>query len=103
MSYNASVIANRDELHAKLGEAVAAVEHQPSDAHDERNDHLTAALTVLDRILEAVGRPEDDVSVTIAGHANPGHAPREGWSGDQLTIIVMAKAAAAAPEQAPTP
>lgn len=91
VSYSLTVTAARGDLKQALGDEVARIEQQSTEAADERTDHLTAALVVLDRMLEAVGRPEDDVIVSIIGHANPDHAPAEDWANEQLTISVTAR------------
>jgi hypothetical protein len=91
MSYSFSATANRAGLHKALGDEVAKVEQTDQRVADERNDHLVAALVVVDRLAEAVGRPEDDIAVSVSGHANPDHAPAEGWADEAISITVAAR------------
>lgn len=37
---------------------------------------------------KAVGPQEATFNVTLSGHANPDHAPREGFANDQVTVSV---------------
>lgn len=91
MSYSFTVTAPRGDLRSKLDEAVAVVERSETDANEERHEHLVAALGCVHDLVDAVGRPEDDVFVSVSGHANPDHAPRGGWADEVITINVTAK------------
>lgn len=90
MSYSLSATAPRNEIRKALADEIAKIEQTDTRVFDERNDHLTAAMVVVDRLLEAVGRPEDQVTVSITGHANADHAPAPDWANEFLTITVNA-------------
>lgn len=47
-----------------------------------------AGLLVHSDVVADSGR---DVTVTMNGHANPDHAPREGWVNDSITVTVTQK------------
>lgn len=76
-----------------------AIPHIEAPAVNEQTDGLAEAQTEqASRAYEAaallaqqVGRPEDQVVVTMSGHANPGHAPRDGWSDETITVTVSAR------------
>jgi hypothetical protein len=52
-------------------------------------EHLEGLGDVLPTLAQAVGGgPGASVAVTVGGHANPGHTPREGWSDDFITVTV---------------
>lgn len=97
MSYSFTVAAPRGELRTKLDEAVAVVERSDTDADEERREHLVAALGCVHDLVDAVGRSDDDVFVSVSGHANPDHAPRGGWADEVITINVTAKPPAPQP------
>jgi hypothetical protein len=59
--------------------------------HPETNrQHSAARKAALDVIASgAVGK--GDVEVTIAGHTNPDHEPKEGYVNDNVTITIKQK------------
>lgn len=91
MSYSLSVTAPRTEVANQVdAEIVRYVEeqvvpggHQPVD---EVQAHLDAVAETVARLATAVGRDEDTIAVSISGHANPGHAPTEGYAEECVTI-----------------
>ena len=56
---------------------------------------VTAAEECVHKLAAVLGLPTDHVSVSISGHANPGHAPKPGWGDEFVSITVNVKA----PEQ----
>lgn len=56
----------------------------------EQEQQFTAAMNAARALLDVVGRPEDEVSVSLSGHANPDHGPRDGWANETITITVRA-------------
>lgn len=57
---------------------------------DEVRDHIKAAIVVAEALAATVGRPGDHVVVTVAGHANPQHAPAEGMANESCYVNVSA-------------
>lgn len=52
-------------------------------------DHLAAAKEAAALLAAAIGQPGDKVTVSMSGHANPGHAnPFEGWGNEFIQINV---------------
>ncbi len=50
-------------------------------ATNEAREQIDAALKAAGAILvTVVPDPEGEVTVSLSGHANPGHAKTEGWS-----------------------
>ena len=56
----------------------------------EQAEQFEAAQEAARLLIRAVGREGDEVVVTLNGHANPGHGPREGWSNETITVQVTA-------------
>jgi hypothetical protein len=59
---------------------------------EEQNDQFSVALEAAKKLAEAVGRPGDEVRITLSGHANPDHAPSVGWADEMITVSVSARA-----------
>jgi hypothetical protein len=70
-----------------------------SDVFDEQSDQFEAAVDAARALAKAVGRPEDEVYVTLSGHANPEHGPRPGWADEMITVSISARPKADVPEQ----
>ncbi len=68
---------------------------------DEQFDAALEAARVL-LLRAAVGgdvpapgaMPNGNVNVTLSGHANPGHKPRQGWANDMVHMTVTSAAVA---------
>jgi hypothetical protein len=73
-------------------------------ANDVAQPHLTnlsseaanqwqLARVVAAEILASgkVGAPEKDWTVSLSGHANPNHEPKESWANDTITVTVSQK------------
>jgi hypothetical protein len=69
-----------------LDEVLAAAQPSLADDSDEVAEQLAAAKAAIPALVEAVGGLP--VGVTVHGHANPDHAPREGYSNDLVTVSV---------------
>lgn len=56
---------------------------------DEGQEQLELGRDVARRIIDsgAVGEGEK-FNITLSGHANPGHQPREGWATDMVSVSV---------------
>lgn len=91
MSYSFTVTAPRSTLRNELGEAVAKVEQTDTGVAEERGQQLVAFFNAIDELADAIGQPDDDIFVSVTGHANPGHAPRDGWADEFITISVAAR------------
>lgn len=61
------------------------------EVRDPQTEIYQAALEAAQHLAQVVGRPDDRVHVMISGHANPHHAPREGWSDESVTISISAR------------
>ena len=62
----------------------------PAGCDEAAGDQTAAARKAVRLLAAAVGRPGDQVSVAMSGHANPGHAPHDGWGDEFITITVRA-------------
>jgi hypothetical protein len=92
VSYSLSVNAAKAEIREAVEKAVddymptvEATEWQPTD---EVREHLAAAVNAVARLADAVGQVSDTLAVSINGHANPGHAPAEGWADELVSVAV---------------
>lgn len=54
---------------------------------DAANEAIAAGIAAAVSCVSAVA-PGQEVSVTLGGHANPGHVPVSGWSNDFLQITI---------------
>lgn len=75
-------------LHAEVHQS------QPEGCLVAARDQEQAAAFAAAILAHSVGRPTDDVVVTMSGHANPDHAPTPGWADEFVTITVTAKPSA---------
>lgn len=57
----------------------------------EQREQFAAALAAAKELARVVGRPEDDVHISLTGHANPGHGPRSGWAEEMVSVTVSAR------------
>lgn len=61
-----------------------------AECQDSYNDQFQAALKALVALAAAIGRPEDKIHISMSGHANPDHAPVDGWGPEFITVTVTA-------------
>ena len=76
----------------------AAVDEQIEQAHAnnyEPNVELARALGMIEAVKRhihavrsAIARPEDRLSITVSGHANPSAEPNPGWASNMLSVSV---------------
>lgn len=85
MSWTIAVQGIRSELPAAI--ALATPSGQ-DDLPAERGEQVDAAKEAAKAILAATGRDNDIIAISLYGHANPEHGPREGWSNEQITVSV---------------
>lgn len=83
----------------QIGSLEAGANSDP-DAQASQDEQFAAALQAAQDLAAAVGRPHDQVSVSLTGHANPGHAPRSGWADEFIQVNISARPA---PVEEPTP
>lgn len=62
-----------------------------SDAIDQAEMVIAAAAALL--ASGVIGADDKHFSVSLSGHSNPGHAPKDGWSNDCCSISVSQVAA----------
>lgn len=58
----------------------------------EATELVNAASEAVRLVAAALGEKWSSASISISGHANPGHGPKEGWANDCLTISVAVTA-----------
>jgi hypothetical protein len=59
----------------------------------ECSDQFDAALAAMSTIIASgtVGDQSKQFYVSMSGHSNPNHEPREGWANDMITISIRQK------------
>lgn len=62
-----------------------------ADVEVEQRDQYEAAQLAAQLLAKVVGRPGDEVSVALSGHANPHHGPRQGWANETVIVTVSAR------------
>lgn len=87
MSYNLTVTATRSDIVDAIGRVVREAD-LPQLAEQEAREHLAACAAGAVGQASVTGRHTDEVTVTISGHANPGHAPAEGWANEMTQVTV---------------
>lgn len=90
MSYSAQVDVDKATINADLDHALAGI---PGNDVDHVKDHVAAIHTAVEHLAGVVGRPEDPLYVSISGHANPDHAPADGWADETITVSISARPA----------
>lgn len=87
MSWSGSVLAQFDEAE----DAINAVAVSPdSDAPDQVAQVAAAKVAAVSLIKSGavVVGSDQDVSIYISGHANPGHLPTAGYANDSLQVSI---------------
>lgn len=85
MSWSASVIAVEQlELEAKLSSALQIAANSDAEAEAKEQAHVAIAVAVA--LAKTTGSKA--VNVSLSGHANPSHEPREGYSNDFVSVSV---------------
>lgn len=52
-------------------------------------DQLDAAIMAAELLMDSPSLGDaKEYYVSMSGHANPGHKPREGWANDAITVSV---------------
>lgn len=59
--------------------------------HPETNRQLEAARKAALQLVESGALGKRDVEVTIVGHVNDNHEPKEGYVNDNVTITIKQK------------
>lgn len=85
MSWSVSGTVAKSRLNVDLGEPSFADDEEVRPAQDEQ---YYRAMRAAEHLIEAVGRPDQKVAVTLSGHANPNHGEREGYSLEYVTVSV---------------
>ena len=60
------------------------------DSGPEMSEQMEQAVYAVVAIVTSGVLGEGPFSVSLSGHANPGHKPREGWADDAISINLMA-------------
>lgn len=71
--------------------ALAPLRKQALTQQPDAGTQFAAAVAALRAILASatIGHVEDhEFTVTLAGHVNPHHKPREGWANDGVSVSV---------------
>lgn len=56
-------------------------------------EQFEAAKEAVSILVSAIGRDNDQVTVSMSGHANPDHAPHEAFADETISITVSARPA----------
>ncbi len=68
-----------------------------AEVYQAMDEQFEAALNAARVLLVRGTVGGGNVNVTLSGHANPGHKPRQGWANDTVTVSVSSAARAEAP------
>lgn len=95
MSYGLTCKGVRANVNEYMGEAITSwvdeVSSHPDfgDVETEIKDQLNDAISAAVIMAKSVGQPEDHIAITINGHANPAHRPKEGYANESLQITIQ--------------
>lgn len=91
MSYSASFTVGAEGDEKSIAEQLDGMSPQTSPAGVEGafGEHLTVLRDTLDELAAVVGR-QSKWRVTVSGHANPDHAPVEGWGDEFISLRIEA-------------
>lgn len=64
--------------------------HDVGEVESAMDEQFEAALNMVRIALLRGVVGEGNINVTLSGHANPGHQPREGWVNDSVNVSVVA-------------
>lgn len=78
---------------ALLAQAAKIPDGEGTPSEEIRHHAMAAARAVID-IASTVGTDDDEVKISLLGHADPGHEQRPNWSPEylQLSITVQRRA-----------
>ena len=73
--------------------------HDDGSVFGAMDEQFEAALNMarIAWLRKVVG--DGNINVTLSGHANPGHKPRQGWANDLVTVSVSSAVRAEAPAE----
>lgn len=77
------------------------LEQSDTQPSDEALESVQAAISAAQAIIDSGVVGSGTVAATINGHANPGHAPTQGWANDSVTICVYCADSPATPPAEP--
>lgn len=87
MSWHVSATFNGDSARRELDALRESVLAQNPEAGDQFEAARSAALGII--LVSAVGwAAKCRFHVVMSGHANPDHAPRDGWANDMINVSV---------------
>ena len=72
---------------------VLTLKDQALSQNPECSDQFDAAAAAVQSIIDSgvVGGEGKQFHVSMSGHANPDHEPRDGWANDAVTIQISQK------------
>lgn len=105
MSYSFSTgqVSKADAVAAIDAAADQAIQgiHEPS--RQAAYDHVARLCEQMPFLLACVGSDDAQVTITVSGHANPGHGKYEGWADEMLNVQISALEPAPAEPDAEQP
>lgn len=87
MSWHVTLITKIDDARAKLEAARSDALAQNPECGDQFAAARDAAITIL--LGQSVGGYDKTFAITMTGHVNPDHAPREGWANDFVNVAIL--------------
>lgn len=84
----------------QIGSIEAPAANVVPEAQASQDEQFAAALSAAQDLATTVGRPHDQVSVSLSGHANTDHAPQSAWADEFIQVSISARPA---PVEEPTP
>jgi len=93
MSWSFSVIATKESADAALNTAAESeIDNiMRSDSGAEMLAQAEQATYAAVRLIKSGCLGDGPFRISLSGHANPGHQPRDGWADDAISISIAAQ------------
>lgn len=87
MSYTLSLTAAKNDLAGQVDEKIGAYTPPGSQATEAR-EHLAKIAEVVPQLAEVIGVADDQLQISISGHANVGHDHASDWAAEFVTLTI---------------
>lgn len=77
-----------DEIEEAMLAKAAEIPETDGTPSEEIRHHVMAAARAAVDIASTLGTDEDSVTISLTGHAEPGHGQRASWSPETMSLHV---------------
>lgn len=87
MSYSLSLTASKGDVAGQVDEKISGYT-PPGPQATEAREHLAKIAEVVPQLAEVLGVPDDQLQISISGHANVGHDHASDWAAEFITVTI---------------